>query len=189
MKTLMFVVAACLFAIFEVAGQEQYATRNGYVSFFSEAPVANVDAANNKVKVTFNSATKEVVISMAMADFNFKNNKMGRDAENKYLETLKYPEAGFKGKIHTKADYDKPGSYKAIATGKISVHGVEKQVAEKGTVVVGKGKVTFRSEFYLLLKDFGIATPKILGQEMTEDKVLVKIDAQLIEQRDVARKK
>lgn len=105
---------------------------------------------------------------------------MGRDARKKYLEIDKYPKAGFKGKIQGKIDYDKPGSYKATATGKLKIHGVEKNISEAGTVTVGdKGQVKLQSEFGVTLADYKIETPQILGQEMTDDKVQIKVEVTL----------
>jgi polyisoprenoid-binding protein YceI len=190
MKTLLIIVATISLALQGVVAQNKYTTTNGFVSFFAKAPVADVDAKNQKVKVEMN-ADGEVIFDMAMKDFEFKNGKMGRDAQKKYLETEKYPKAGFKGKIQGKVDYDKPGAYPVTAKGKLKIHGVEKDVTEKGTVTVAEGGgVKLQSEFSVALADYKIDTPKILGQEMTADKVLVKIDAKLSRgTKDVASKK
>src|SRR5688572_3201972 len=180
MKTLLIVATSILLPLQGVLAQNEYTSTKGYVSFFSKAPVADVDAKNAKVKVEMNTSNGEVIVDITMMDFQFKNKKMGRDARKKYLEIDKHPKAGFKGKIQGKIDYDKPGSYKATATGKLKIHGVEKDVTAEGTVTVGdKGQVKLQSEFGVALADYKIETPKILGQEMTEDKVLVKIEATL----------
>jgi polyisoprenoid-binding protein YceI len=140
--------------------------------------------------VELNPSDGEVNFDMAMKDFEFKNGKMGRDAEKKYLETEKYTTAGFKGKIQGKVDYDKPGNYPVTAKGKLKIHGVEKDVSEKGTIVVDKEGVKLQSEFTVTLADYKIDTPKILGQEMTADKVQVKIDAKLTKGgKEIASKK
>lgn len=189
MKTMMLAALAMVCWISKIAAQSDYSTQNGHVSFFSEAPVANVDAKNDKVKVTLNPSTHEVTFHMSMVDFAFHNHKMGKDAEDKYLETSKYTTADFKGKIIGKVDYHKEGTYPVTATGKLKIHGVEKQVSEKGKITVASGKVTLQSAFHVALKDFKIDTPKILGHEMTENNVLVKIDASLSEQTNTASKK
>ena len=190
MKTLL-IIATILLPLQEAVAQNKYTSTKGYVSFFSKAPIADVDAQNEKVKVEMNASDGEVIFDITMKDFQFKNEKMGRDARKKYLEINKYPKAGFKGKIQGKIDYDKPGSYSATATGKLKIHGVEKEVTEKGTVTVADGgRVKLQSEFNVTLADYNIETPKILGQEMTEDKVLVKIEATLTKgTKDVASKK
>jgi polyisoprenoid-binding protein YceI len=191
MKTLLIILITVLLPLQRLVAQNKYTSTKGYVSFFSKAPVADVDAQNEKVKVELNSSNGELIVDITMTDFQFKNEKMGRDARKKYLEIDKYQRAGFKGKIQGKIDYDKPGSYNATATGKLKIHGVEKDVTEKGTVTVIKGgQVKLQSEFNVALADYKIETPKILGQEMTEDKVLVKIEATLTKgAKDMASKK
>ncbi|SHH57915.1 Polyisoprenoid-binding protein YceI [Chryseolinea serpens] len=189
MKTLL-IICTILLPLSGVVAQNKYTSTKGFVSFFAKAPVADVDAKNNKVKVALNPSDGEVTFDMAMKDFEFKNGKMGRDAEKKYLETEKYTTAGFKGKILGKIDYDKPGSYPVTAKGKLKIHGVEKEVSEKGTVVVDKEGVKLLSDFTVALADYKIETPKILGQKMTAEKIQVKIDAKLMKgAKEVASKK
>jgi polyisoprenoid-binding protein YceI len=184
MKKLIFIALLIQLPITGIVAQKNYITKKGYVSFFSQAPIADVDAQNKNVNVKLNTATNEVTVDMKMEDFEFKNRKMGRDAEKKYIETEKYPRAGFKGKINGKIDYDKPGTYPATATGKLKIHGEEKEVTEKGIVSVKKGKITLQSKFHVLLKDYNIETPEILGQKMTDDDVLVKFEATLSEEME-----
>ena len=191
LRAALSIAAVVLLSALSALAQGDYVTKNGHASFYSEAPVADVDAHNNNVTASLNSKTDELSIDMAMADFAFKNKKMGRDAEEKYIETKKFPKASFKGKMNGKIDYDKPGTYPATAVGKLNIHGVEKQISEKGTVIVQKDrKVKLQSEFHVALKDYNIDTPKILGKEMTQDHVLVKFEATLSEQSmDTASKK
>jgi polyisoprenoid-binding protein YceI len=192
MKTLLIIVfTVSTLALSGNLEQHKYSSSTGFISFFAKAPVANVDAQNKKVKVELNTSDGELSFDMAMKDFEFKNKKMGRDAEKKYLETKKYPKASFKGKIEGKVKYDKPGSYPVTAKGKLKIHGVEKTVSEKGIVVVMDDDVVkLQSEFSVMLADYKIETPKILGKEMTADKVLVKIDVKLLKDtRAIASKK
>lgn len=180
MKILLVIATAIVLPLQGVVVAQKYSSTKAYVSFFSKAPIADVDARNEKVKVQMNTSDGEVIFDITMSDFQFENKKMGRDARKKYLETEKYTKAGFKGKLQGEIDYDKPGSYKATATGKLKIHGVEKDVTEKGKVIVREGgQIQLQSEFSVALEDYNIKTPEILGQKMTEDKVLVKIEATL----------
>jgi polyisoprenoid-binding protein YceI len=190
MKKLIMMVVVIVTSMAGIRAQNIFSTDNGHVSFFSKAPVANVDAVNDKVNVELNTATHELTCAIVMKEFEFKNGKMGRDAEKKYIEIETYPHASFKGKIEGKIDYDKPGSYPATAVGKLTIHGVAKDVSEKGTVNVQKGQIKLESKFNVQLKDYNIEIPKILGQEMTENHVLVKITATMTERpkKDITRK-
>jgi polyisoprenoid-binding protein YceI len=159
--------------------QNNYVTSKGIVSFFAEAPVTDVDAQNESAKVVLNAVSNEIIMTMNMADFKFKNQKMGRDAEKKYLETEKFKDASFRGKINGIANYHKAGTYPVTATGKMKIHGVERELTEKGTIVIEKDQIKIQSAFSVLLKDYNIETPTILGKEMTAEKADVKISATL----------
>lgn len=178
MKTLLTIAIITLLGQGVVA-QHKYTTKSGHISFFAKAPVADVDAQNEKVKIELNTKSGEVTFDMKMADFDFKSEKMEKDATDKYLETEKYTTASFKGEIDGKVSYDKPGSYEVVAIGKMMIHGVEKEIKEKGTITVSKNQVKLNAEFNLALEDFKIEQPQILGKKMTADKVFVKIAAVL----------
>jgi polyisoprenoid-binding protein YceI len=189
MERLVYSLLIILLFASGTAAQNIYSTHNGVVTFFSEAPVANVDARNEKVKVELNASTNDLKFDASMADFNFKNDKMGRDADKKYLERDKYPSASFAGKVTTKIDYKKLGKHAVTVTGILKIHGASKKISEKGTIVVKENHVTVQAQFNALLKDYNIDTPKIMGKEMTAEKVLIKVDAVLLDQTGMAKKK
>jgi polyisoprenoid-binding protein YceI len=187
MKALLYVVIPVLLLQGNrTAAQNSYSTDKGVIAFYAEAPVANVDSRNEKVKANFNPSTRELTFDASMADFQFKNSKMGRDAQTKYLETEKYPKANFKGKISGKIKYDKSGTYPVTVAGTLKIHGTEKKVTEKGTVIIKDKQIVLKSEFYVMLKDYNIETPKILGKEMTADKVRVRVEAMVSEEQGLA---
>jgi len=181
MKTLLSVAIMSL--LFSTAyAQNKVVTDKGHISFFAKAPVADVDARNERVKMELNTKSGELLINMAMSDFRFKSEKMEKDAEKKYLETGKFTRANFSGKVEGNVNYKKAGSYPVIAIGKINVHGVEKNFKQKGIITVGdNGQVKLQSNFTLALKDFNIDIPEILGKKMTEDNVKVTVLATLAE--------
>jgi polyisoprenoid-binding protein YceI len=187
MKALLYIVIPMLLLqTNRIAAQNTYSTDKGVITFYAEAPVANVDARNEKVKAKFNPSTHELTFDANMADFQFKNSKMGRDAQTKYLETEKYPKASFKGKINSKINYDKPGTYPVTVAGTLKIHGTEKKVTEKGTVVIKEKQIALKSEFFVMLKDYNIETPKILGKEMTADKIKINVEAMVSEEQGLA---
>jgi len=173
-------IIAMIFLSWELISQNTISTETGRITFFSKAPVADVDAVNQKVKVTLNTKSGELLISMNMGDFQFKSEKMEKDAEKKYLETAKFTKASFKGKLQGDINYRKAGSYNAVANGKLNIHGVERAFTRKGKVAIDeKGRVKLHTEFLLALNDFNIDTPQILGKKMTEENVAVTFDVTL----------
>lgn len=187
MKALLYIITLMLLLpVNKTAAQDTYSTDKAVITFYAEAPVANVDARNEKVKAKFNPSTHELTFDANMSEFQFKNSKMGRDAQTKYLETEKYPKANFKGKIGSKINYDKPGTYPVTVVGTLKIHGTEKKVTEKGTVIIKEKQIFLKSEFYVMLKEYNIETPKILGKEMTADKVRVRVEAMVSEEQGLA---
>jgi hypothetical protein len=186
----LFSVIAVIFLSWELR-ENTLSTERGHISFFSKAPVADVDAINDNVNVTLNTKSGELIISMNMGDFQFKSEKMEKDAEKKYLETARFTKAGFKGKLQGSIDYAKAGNYNAAAVGKLSIHGVEKDFNRKGKVSVDdKGHVKLQTDFLLALRDFNIDTPEILGKKMTEENIKVTFNATLTGAKsDIALKK
>jgi polyisoprenoid-binding protein YceI len=179
MKTLLSVVVITL--LFSTGyAQDKVVTDKGHISFFAKAPIADVDARNERVKMELNTKNGELAINMTMSDFQFKSQKMENDARTKYLETGKFTKASFNGRVEGDINYKKTGSYNVVAVGKINIHGVEKDLKEKGTVTVDdNGQVKVQSNFRLALKDFNIDTPEILGKKMTEEAVMVTVSATL----------
>jgi polyisoprenoid-binding protein YceI len=176
----LFSIAAIIFLSWELRTQNTLSTENGRISFFSRAPIADVDAVNENVKVTLNTKSGELFITINMSDFQFKSEKMEKDAEKKYLETGKFRKASFKGSLKGDIDYKRAGSYSGIAIGKLNIHGVEKEFTRRGKIDIDdSGHVNLQTDFLLALKDFNIETPEILGKKMTEENVKVSFVATL----------
>ena len=78
---------------------------------------------------------------------------------NDYLNSDKFPNATFEGKVTTPVDYKKNGKYNVTVDGKLTIHGVTKQVKQSGIIEVSAGKIVARSKFSILLSDYGVIVP------------------------------
>ena len=85
-----------------------------------------------------------------------------------YMESAKYPNAKFSGKINEKVDYTKNGEYKVTCTGTLTIHGVAQPTTISGTLKINEGKVHLDSKFAVKLKDFKIEVPKLVFQNIAE---------------------
>src|SRR5574342_668269 len=114
-----------LFFVFNVHTQ-LYICNEGSVSFFSEAPVENIEATNNKINSFLNTASNEIMFIVHVRGFTFEKDLMKEHFNEKYMESDKYPTSTFKGKINDPVDYTKDGTYNVTATGILNMHGVER---------------------------------------------------------------
>lgn len=176
MKKIIFAVLF-QFAILNLqfATAQVYVESDGKASFFSEAPLENIDAHNDSVSAALNISTKEMAVVMQMRHFEFKKKLMQEHFNEKYLHTDKYPKANFKGKIQDEVDFSKDGTYEVTVEGDLTIHNITKHRKEKATLTVSGGKITGKTEFKVRVADHNIEIPTIVLKNIAEE-VLVKID-------------
>ncbi len=91
--------------------------------------------------------------------FEFEKQAMQDHFNNDYLQSDKFPNATFDGKINTVLDYKKNGKYDVVVDGKLTIHGVSNPVKQTGTIEISNGKIIVKSKFSIKLSDYGIKVP------------------------------
>lgn len=145
-----------------------YKSSEGIVSFFSVAPIENIDATSNDIVSLINTSTNEIVFRVPISTFQFKKKKMQTDFNENFMESEKYPDAAYKGKINKKIDWAKNGTYKITSKGKLTIHGVENERTDTATVSIKNGKITMKGEFKVRVADHNIKIPKLLFEKIAE---------------------
>jgi hypothetical protein len=159
--------------LFEVQAQK-FSSEKGMISFFSDAAIEDIKAENSQVGSLFNSATGELVYIAKILDFKFQKSLMREHFNEKYMETEKFPKSTFQGKV-TGFTAAATGDQKVKAVGKLTIHGVTKNVEIPGTVEFAGSKAIVRSRFMVKLEDYNIKIPKLVWQNIAEE-IEVKID-------------
>ncbi len=150
-------------------GQNIYLCKNGETSFFSETPLENISALDNKVASVIDISKNEIAVKMTMVDFKFKNRLMEEHFNENYMESEKYPIGTFKGKIQENVDYSKNGTYTVNAKGILNMHGVSKERTLTGKMEILNGVITLTSEFVIPLKDHKIDVPTLVIAKVAEE--------------------
>ena len=179
MRILVTIVAA--FLMFgNIAQAQKFMTKNGSISFFSTMPIENIEAHNKQVNAAIDSKTGDFVVKVLIKSFEFEKALMQEHFNENYMESDKFPNATLSAKIKNIAeiDFEKDGSYQADVEGKLTIHGVTKDVSEKGTITVKAGKVNAASSINVKLADYGIEIPNTVVNNISET-ISVKIDLNL----------
>lgn len=155
-----------------------YLANNCTISFFSASPLENIEAINKAAKPILNTATGDVQVKIAMNAFVFEKPLMQEHFNENYVESEKYPNAVFKGKINEKVDLTKDGEYKVTVTGTLSLHGVDKERKLEGLITVKGSEITLATKFNIHIADHNIKVPSLYVQNIAED-VEVKLNATL----------
>jgi polyisoprenoid-binding protein YceI len=92
----------------------------------------------------------------------------------KYMESEKYPKGTFQGTV-TNVDAKATGAQQAKATGKLTIHGVTKEVEIPGTFEKQGDKFVMKAKFIVKLEDYKVAIPQLMWQKIAEQ-VEVTVD-------------
>jgi hypothetical protein len=169
MKTpLLLTSTLLLLGLSQAQAQDLYKSNHGKVTFFSEAPLENIQATNGAVTSVLKPATGEVAFSIPVRSFKFQKALMEEHFNENYLETDKYPQATFTGKINQKVDLQSTAEQQITVDGTLTIHGVAQKRQFPVTLRVQNGKITGHSKFQVKLADHKIEIPKLVFQNLAE---------------------
>ncbi len=158
---------------------EVYKTSNGKINFSSEAPLELIKAESNDLVGILDAGKKNFSFKVLIRSFEGFNSRTQREHFNEnYLQSDKYPEASFRGKIIEDVDLSKDGNYTVRAKGILIIHGVEQERIIKSDLTVKENKVMIKSDFSVLLSDHNIPIPKVVYQKLANE-IKVQVNAGL----------
>ena len=153
---------------------QNYTTEKSFRSFYAHAPIEDIKAENVKAVSLFNSSTGEIAFSVPIKEYQFRKSLMQEHFNEKYMESEKYPKSIFQGKI-TGFNPQTKGIQQVSTLGKLTIHGVTKEVNIKGTIEKLADKLNMKSSFIVKLEDYNIVVPQLLRNNIAEQ-VEVTID-------------
>ena len=151
---------------------QKYMADNGEISFFSNAPMEDIYAQNNKVSAVYDSETKELVFQLNIIDFVFPNSLMQEHFNENYLESDIYPKSIFTGKIISQS------VDATIVEGDLTIHGKTNIVKVEGNLNQENNIVNISSNFTVMLEHYDIKIPTLVMfkiAEMIDVKVTIEL--------------
>jgi polyisoprenoid-binding protein YceI len=160
--------------------QDRYFTKTGKITFFSSATLEDIEAKNKTVAAVLDTKTGQLQFSVLMKGFEFEKALMQEHFNENYVESDKYPKGEFKGAVvnNNEINYTKDGTYKAKVKGKLTIHGVTKDIETAGTIKVAGGKVEANSVFNILLSDYKIKVPSAVKDKLSNT-IRVTVDCKM----------
>lgn len=170
MKKFTLLLATIIVTSSFVANAQKYMTKSGTIKFSSETPVEKIEAINRQVNSALDFSSGNFVFKALIPGFEFKKALMQEHFNENYMESEKFPNSTFIGKIANIKDVNlgKDGIYKVVAEGDLSIHGVTNKVRVNGTLEVKGGKVLGKSSFEVAPKDYNINIPKAVIKNISE---------------------
>ncbi len=161
MKRIITVIA--FIALSGAAFGQKYKTSTGNISFHSHATLEDIDAKNNQATALLDASNGNLAFIVAIKSFEFDKSLMQTHFNDNYMQSDTYPKSTFEGKIDNNGDvhYAQGGTASVTVSGKLTIHGVTKDVKAAGTATVSGTNVTLKSTFKIKLEDYGIKNDKV----------------------------
>jgi polyisoprenoid-binding protein YceI len=163
---LSFFILSILFCGVTAYGQK-YTLEKSMVVFFSDGAIEDIKAENIKTSGLLNISTGDVVYTIPVKDFEFEKSLMKEHFNEKYLESEKFPKAIFQGKF-LNLNKEAVGEQVVNVSGKLTIHGVTKEISQTGTIEFKSNQIIARSKFVISLEDYHIKIPQLLWQNIAE---------------------
>lgn len=171
-----------LITVVTVQAQGRYFTKTGRISFYSHAPLEDIEAVNRTASAVLDAKTGQIQLAVLMKGFEFKKALMQEHFNENYVESHKYPKAEFRGSIvnNSEVNYTKDGTYAVRAKGQLSLHGVTRDIEVPATLQVQGGKIGGSATFPVRVADYRITIPSLMKDKISNTvnvTVQVKLDA------------
>ncbi len=153
---------------------QTYVSERATVTFFREAAVENLEATNSKPTCAYDPATGVIAFQVPIAEFQFKKSLMKKHFNEKYMESGKFPAASFTGLL-LGFSFNTPGPQSVHAKGKLTIHGVTREVDVPGTAEMMGSYLVIRSKFTVQFIDYQVRIPELFWKSVAES-VDVSID-------------
>ncbi|MBX2906431.1 MAG: YceI family protein [Taibaiella sp.] len=181
MKRLFVIAAAAILSAAPTFAQK-FSTRTAKISFDATAPGSpeDITAVNNEVASILDAKTGDVVFQAPIKSFKFKRALMQEHFNENYLESDTYPKSDFRGTIAnvSSVNFSKDGTYETKVSGKLTMHGVTKEVTVPGTIVVKGASVIMKATFNVLLADYKVNVPGVVSDKVGKE-AKVQLEATL----------
>lgn len=161
---------------------QRFITKNGHIWFYSEAPLETIEAHNKQVNAALDINTGDFVFKVLMKSFIFEKALMQEHFNENYVESDKFPNATFKGRVTNMdaVEFSMPGSYNATIEGDLTIHGITQKVSAEGIFKVKNDKIDGIAKFNVAIADYDISIPGAVAGKIAEV-VEVNVDIKLSE--------
>jgi polyisoprenoid-binding protein YceI len=152
---------------------QRYTLEESKVHFFSSAPMEDIEANNKDCKGVIDTKTNAFSFRIPIKSFIFPSSLMQQHFNENYMESEKYPNATFKGKIEGNYDLKTDGTYDVMAVGDLEIHGKKQARKIPSQIIVKDGKASLKSTFDVKLEDHDVEIPSLMFQKIAET---IKVD-------------
>jgi hypothetical protein len=165
----IFILSITLILVNVVFAQRML-TRSGEIKFDASMPnLVEIAGKSTTVSAILDQSTGNFATSAIIKSFRFKSPLMEEHFNENYLESSKFPNSTFKGKI-AGFDAKKLSAAKTAydIEGDLTLHGVTKKIKTKIYLSLDGGKVVATGNFSVHAQDYKIEIPSLVKEKFAE---------------------
>ena len=161
------IILVALLLLVNITFGQRLLTRSGEIKFGASMPnLVEIAGKSNTVSAILDQATGQFATSIIIKSIRFKVPLMEEHFNENYMESSKYPNSTFKGKI-TGFDAKKLAASKVAydIEGDLTIHGISKKVKTKIYLSLNGNKVAASGNFLVHAQDYGIEIPSLVKEK------------------------
>ena len=161
------IILVALLLLVNITFGQRLLTRSGEIKFDASMPnLVEIAGKSNTVSAILDQATGQFATSIIIKSIRFKVPLMEEHFNENYMESSKYPNSTFKGKI-TGFDAKKLAASKVAydIEGDLTIHGISKKVKTKIYLSSNGNKVAASGNFLVHAQDYGIEIPSLVKEK------------------------
>lgn len=130
------------------AAQPVYKVQKCTIAFNSDAPNELIKATSKNVKGLVDAGKKQFAFKVEVTSFEGFNSPLQREHFNEnYMESYRYPDISFSGKIIEDVNLSEDGKYTIRAKGELDIHGISRDRIIYANVATQNGIMEVVSDF------------------------------------------
>ncbi|NQV52931.1 MAG: YceI family protein [Flavobacteriales bacterium] len=177
------IIALLALGLGQVAlAQNRYFTRDGHVEFFSETPLENIEATNDKMTSVVDFENGKFEFAVLIKSFEFEKALMEEHFNENYMESNDFPKASFVGEIEDFVgirNSNFPPGVEMAAHGKLTIHGVTNDVVLPAIVTPDGDEYRLSSIFTVKPSDYDIEIPNTVRDNIAQE-IKVTVSAVIV---------
>lgn len=174
MKTLQFrYLSLCFFLFFSITtfSQTRFLSKTGEISFEASAStLEEVKAKSNSASAVLNSENSEFAALIFLRSFKFKKALMEEHFNENYVESDKFPNANFKGKLENFSLNELKTTSSFKLNGTFTFRGKTKKIESLPIKAVQIGEaIQVTGVIVLNISEFEIKIPRLVRDKISEN--------------------
>jgi polyisoprenoid-binding protein YceI len=141
---------------------------HGKIEFYTSTVISDIEAVTEKMVVKLDVQTGNIEVRVDIKSFEFEYETMKEHFNEDYMESDKFPQATFKGKI-TQDISNFDDEVKVDASGEMTIHGVTKEIKIKASISKKEDFTVINCKIPVVFKDYNVDDPSILTKSVAKD--------------------